>query len=187
MQNGNSASKEKNYTPLIVAVSILIPLVVAVLFFLPQAENISPELRSFLNHLPLTNAIINGTATVMLIAGVIAIKNKNMVAHKRFMSTAILLSILFLVSYISFHLTSETTRFGGEGIAKGIYYFILITHILLSIAIVPLVLITYVRALSQRFDKHKKIARITFPLWLYVTITGVLVYIMISPYYAFNA
>jgi putative membrane protein len=123
----------------------------------------------------------------MLIAGVISIKNKNMIAHKRFMTTAILLSILFLVSYVSFHLTSETTTYGGEGISKGIYYFILISHILLSIAIVPLVLITYVRALAERFDKHKKIARVTFPLWLYVTITGVLVYIMISPYYAFNA
>ena len=187
MKDVKAADKEKNYTPLIVFISILIPVVVAILFFLPQAENISPELRSFLNHLPLTNAIINGTASIMLVAGVVAIKNKNIIAHKRFMTTAILLSVLFLVSYVAFHLTSETTRYGGEGVAKGIYYFILITHILLSIAIVPLVLVTYVRALSQRFDKHKKIARVTFPIWLYVTITGVLVYIMISPYYAFNA
>lgn len=177
---------KKNFTPLIAVVSVLIPVVVAALFFLPAPENISTGWRSILNHLPLTNAIINGTATVVLVLGLIAIKNKRISLHKRLMSLAIFLSILFLVSYVSFHLTSESTKYGGEGIMRGIYFFILITHILISIAIVPLVLITYVRALAERFDKHKKIARVTLPLWLYVTVTGVLVYIMISPYYAFN-
>ncbi|MBA2745904.1 MAG: DUF420 domain-containing protein, partial [Flavisolibacter sp.] len=86
--------------------------------------------------------------------------------------------------YIAYHLTAESTKFGGEGPIKYVYYFILLTHILLSVVIIPLVLITYVRALSQSFDRHRKIARITFPLWLYVAITGVVVYLMISPYYA---
>ena len=94
------------------------------------------------------------------------------------------LSVAFLVMYVAYHMTSDSTVFGGEGVIKYIYYFILVTHIILSIAIIPLVLITYVRALSKRFNKHKKIARITFPLWLYVAVTGVIVYIMISPYYA---
>ena len=132
------------------------------------------------------NASINGTATVVLIAGFLAIRNGKIQLHKRLMSLAILLSVLFLVSYVAYHLTTVSTPFGGEGAIKSLYFFILISHILLSAAIVPLVLITYVRALSQRFDKHRKIARITLPIWLYVTITGVVVYFMISPYYPFN-
>jgi putative membrane protein len=88
-----------------------------------------------------------------------------------------------LVSYVLFHAATEPTKFGGVGAIRGIYYFVLLTHIVLSAAVVPLVLISYVRALSQRFDRHKKIARITLPIWLYVAFTGVLVYIMIAPYY----
>lgn len=102
------------------------------------------------------------------------------------MSSAILVSVLFLLSYVAYHLTTSSTPYGGEGWDRKIYFFILITHIVLSAAIVPMVLITYVRALSEKFDKHKKIARITLPIWLYVTITGVVVYLMISPYYPFN-
>jgi putative membrane protein len=96
---------------------------------------------------------------------------------------AIACSLLFLVMYIAYHMTTPSTKFGGEGAIKYIYYFILLTHILLSIATIPFVLVTYVRALAQRFDKHKKIAKITFPLWLYVAVTGVIVYLMIAPYY----
>ena len=99
------------------------------------------------------------------------------------MKFAIALSVLFLGMYVAYHMTADSTKFGGEGVIKYVYFFILLTHILLSIIIIPLVLITYVRALAQRFDKHKKLARITFPLWLYVAITGVIVYLMISPYY----
>lgn len=99
------------------------------------------------------------------------------------MKTCIVLSVLFLLMYIAYHMTSDATKFGGEGIIKYVYYFILLTHILLSIVVIPFVLVTYVRAISGNFYKHKKIARITFPLWLYVAITGVLVYLMIAPYY----
>ena len=100
------------------------------------------------------------------------------------MRFAIALSIVFLLMYLAYHMTSDSTPYGGEGAMRTVYFFILITHILLSIAVIPLVLITYVRALAERFDKHKRIAKITFPIWLYVAITGVVVYVMISPYYA---
>ena len=99
------------------------------------------------------------------------------------MKTCIVLSVLFLVMYVAYHMTSDSTTYGGQGMMRYVYYFILITHILLSITVIPFVLITYVRAISGNFKKHKKIARITFPLWLYVAITGVIVYVMISPYY----
>ncbi|MGK0280287.1 MAG: putative membrane protein [Litorivivens sp.] len=113
-------------------------------------------------------------------------KNKRVGLHKALMTAALVFSALFLLSYVAFHLTTPSTKFGGEGTIKIIYLTILLTHIVLSIVVVPLVLISYVRGLSQKFDKHRKIARITLPIWLYVTLTGVLVYLMISPYYSFN-
>ena len=111
------------------------------------------------------------------------IKNKKIVLHENLMTTAIWCSALFLVMYVAYHMTSDSTKFGGEGPIKYVYYFILLTHILLSIIIIPFVLITYVRAITNNIEKHKKIAKITFPLWLYVAVTGVIVYVMISPYY----
>jgi putative membrane protein len=101
------------------------------------------------------------------------------------MTSAIALSVAFLVMYVAYHMTADSTKFGGEGIMRYVYFFILITHIILSIAIIPMVLITYVRALAEKFDTHKKIAKITFPIWLYVAVTGVIVYLMISPYYVY--
>ena len=101
------------------------------------------------------------------------------------MTTAIALSLGFLVMYVAYHMTTDSTKFGGEGVIKYVYYFILISHILLSIAVIPLVLISYVRALSEKFDSHKRIAKITFPIWLYVAVTGVIVYVMIAPYYVY--
>ena len=172
---------EKKYSKLIIAVSIIIPLIVALLF--------SVKLKDFgfqvapLSFLPPIYATINGFTAIILIVAVVAIKNGNRILHQRLMTTAIALSVLFLMMYLAYHMTADSTKFGGEGAVKYIYFFILITHILLSIVIIPMVLITYVRALSQRFDQHKKIARITFPIWLYVAVTGVVVYLMISPYY----
>ena len=99
------------------------------------------------------------------------------------MKTCIVLSVLFLVMYVAYHMTSDATPYGGEGALRYVYFFILISHIALSIGVIPFVLITYVRAITGNFPQHKKIARITFPLWLYVAITGVVVYLMISPYY----
>ena len=129
-------------------------------------------------------ATINGLTAVILVIAFVAIKNKNIVLHENLMTTAIGCSVVFLLMYIAYHMTSDSTKFGGEGIIKYVYYFILLTHILLSIIVIPFVLITYVRAITNNFEKHKKIARITFPLWLYVAVTGVIVYVMISPYYA---
>jgi putative membrane protein len=178
--NTPSPAKDKKYVPFIVAATIAIPLVVTLLAFAPKLS----LLGDFDYHiLPMLNAIINGTTFFVLIAAVMAIKNKNIALHRTLMTTAIVLSVVFLVSYVLFHAATEPTKFEGTGAVKGIYYFILITHILLSAAIVPLVLISYVRALTEQFDRHRKIAKITFPLWLYVTSTGVIVYLMIAPYY----
>jgi putative membrane protein len=178
--NTQSPAKEKKYVPLIVAATIAIPLVVTLLAFSPKLS----LLGDFDYHvLPMVNALINGSTFFILIAAVIAIKNKRIGLHRALMTSAIALSVAFLVSYVLFHAATEPTPFGGSGASKAIYYFILITHILLSAAIVPLVLISYVRALTEQFDRHKKIAKITFPIWLYVTSTGVIVYLMIAPYY----
>ena len=174
-------SLEKKFNKLIVIVSILIPVVVAVLFSVKLKDygyNVEP-----LSFLPPIYATINGITAVVLLAGVWAIKNGNRQLHERLMTTAIALSVAFLVMYVAYHMTSDSTKFGGEGIIRYVYFFILISHILLSIAVIPLVLITYVRALANTFDRHKKIAKITFPIWLYVAVTGVVVYLMISPYY----
>jgi putative membrane protein len=174
---------EKKYNKLIIALSAIIPLAVALLFTINLKKigfNVEP-----LGFLPPIYATINGVTAVLLVAAVFAIKNNKRLLHERLMKLAILCSVFFLVMYVAYHMTSDSTVFGGEGIVKYVYYFILITHILLSIIIIPLVLITYVKALAQYFTHHKKIARITFPLWLYVAVTGVVIYIMISPYYAY--
>jgi putative membrane protein len=172
---------EQKYNKWIVAVSVVIPLVVALLFMVKLKDfgiNVTP-----LTFLPPIYSTINGITAVLLVAAIIAIKNGNRKLHENLMKTAIACSVAFLGMYVAYHMTAERTEFGGEGIIKTVYRFILLTHIVLSIVIIPLVLITYVRALAEKFDKHKKIAKITFPIWLYVAITGVVVYIMISPYY----
>ncbi len=168
---------EKKYNKLIVVLSILIPVVVAVLFGV-KIPNVEP-----LRFLPPIYATINGLTALILVLAFFAIKKKNLVLHENLMTTALWCSVAFLVMYVAYHMTSDSTKFGGEGVVKYIYYFVLITHILLSIIIIPFVLITYVRAITNNIEKHKKIAKITFPLWLYVAISGVIVYIMISPYY----
>lgn len=174
-------SLEQKFSKLIIIVSILIPVVVAILFNVKLKDlgyNVEP-----LSFLPPIYATINGITAVVLVAGVLAIKNGKRQLHKQLMTTAIALSVAFLVMYVAYHMTTDSTKFGGEGMIRNVYFIILISHILLSIAVIPLVLITYVRALAEKFDKHKKIAKITFPIWLYVAVTGVVVYLMISPYY----
>jgi len=136
-----------------------------------------------LSFLPPIYAGINGLTAILLILAVRAIKNGNRDLHEKLMTTAIGCSVVFLVMYVAYHMTADATKFGGEGFIKYVYFFLLITHIVLSVTIIPLVLFTYVRALSKDFDRHKKLARITFPLWLYVAVTGVIVYLMIAPYY----
>ncbi|MEX0995711.1 MAG: DUF420 domain-containing protein [Flavobacteriaceae bacterium] len=171
--------KEKIYNRWIVVLSILIPVAVAVLFTI-KIEIPGVERLGFL---PPIYATINAFTAVILVLAVIQIKKGNRKAHENLMKTAIGLSVLFLLMYVVYHMTSTSTPYGGEGSIRIVYFVILISHIVLSIAVIPLVLISFVRALSKRFDKHKKIAKITFPIWLYVAVTGVIVYIMISPYY----
>ena len=172
---------EQKFRKFIIVVSILIPVVVAILFSVKLKDfGIQVEPFSFL---PPIYATTNGITAIVLLVAVNAIKNGNRKLHEKLMTTAIALSVLFLVMYVAYHMTADSTKFGGEGAIRYVYYFLLISHILLSIAVIPLVLITYVRALAQRFDRHKKIAKITFPIWLYVAVTGVIVYLMIAPYY----
>ncbi|UOB18973.1 DUF420 domain-containing protein [Abyssalbus ytuae] len=172
-----TTSVEKKYNKWIVILSVVIPVAVAILFGIkiPGAQP--------LTFLPPIYAIINGITAILLIWAVVSIKKGKRNLHENLMKTCIALSLAFLVMYVAYHMTSDSTPFGGNGVVKYIYYFILITHIFLSIGVIPLVLISYVRALAQRFDRHKRISKITFPIWLYVAITGVVVYLMISPYY----
>ncbi|AZJ34688.1 DUF420 domain-containing protein [Tenacibaculum singaporense] len=172
-----STAEEKKYKKFITIVSIVIPIAVAALFGI-KIPNVEP-----LSFLPPIYASINGFTAVLLLASVVAIKNGKRKLHEQLNTTAIVCSALFLVMYVAYHMTSDSTKFGGEGIIKYVYFFILITHILLSIIIIPFVLITFMRARLGNFPEHKKIAKITFPLWLYVAVTGVVVYLMISPYY----
>lgn len=170
-------TNEKKYNKWIVLLSVAIPLVVAALFGI-RIPNVEP-----LTFLPPIYASINAFTALVLVTAFWAIINKKQNLHKRLMQLAITLSVMFLVMYVAYHMTSDSTKYGGEGVIKYLYFVILITHIVLSIVVIPFVLITYVRAITNNFERHKKIARITFPIWLYVAISGVVVYIMISPYY----
>ncbi|WP_396140828.1 DUF420 domain-containing protein [Flavobacterium sp.] len=196
MNNSNKKTLEQRFRLSIILVSIVIPIAVAILFTVKLKDfGIEVEPLSFL---PPIYASLNGLTALLLVMGVMAIKNGNKKVHERFMTTAIACSVVFLVMYVAYHMTADSTVYGdidgnkilgatekaNAGSIRYVYLFILLSHIALSIVIIPLVLITYVRALAARFDKHRKIAKITFPLWLYVAVTGVVVYLMISPYYA---
>ncbi|MHB1108186.1 MAG: DUF420 domain-containing protein [Lutibacter sp.] len=170
------ATATKKYNTWIIILSIAIPLVVAVLF----RVKIDVQLPVFL---PPIYATLNAFTAVLLVLAFWAIKNKKIALHEKLMKTAIGFSVLFLVLYVAYHMTSDSTKFGGEGAIKTVYFVILISHIVLSVAVIPFVLITFVRAITNKVELHKKIARFTFPLWLYVAVTGVIVYVMISPYY----
>ena len=188
---------EKKFSKFIIVVSIAIPVVVAILFGVKLKDfgyNVQP-----LSFLPPIYATVNAITALVLILGVRAIKNGNQKLHERLMTFAICLSVAFLVMYVAYHMTADSVVYGDAnrdgvrsdaeaaavGATRFVYLFILLTHIVLSIIIIPMVLVTYVRALAERFDRHRKLARITFPIWLYVAITGVVVYLMISPYYAY--
>ena len=170
----SKSNESKKYNKWIIALSILIPIVVAALF----RVKLDLELPVFL---PPIYATINGLTALILVVSFVQIKRGNRKLHERLMKLAILLSVLFLVMYVLYHMTSDSTTY--EGNYRAIYLMILISHIVLSVAVIPFVLITYVRAITNDIERHKKIAKISFPLWLYVAVSGVIVYIMISPYY----
>lgn len=169
-------TKKNKYGIWIKIISVVIPLVVAILF----RVKIDYDLPIFL---PPIYATINAITALLLVFALIAIKREKIALHQRLMQSCIVLSLLFLVMYIAYHMTTDPTPFLGEGSVKTLYFFILISHIVLSVALIPLVLISYVRAFQKEFPEHKKISKITFPIWLYVAVTGVIVYIMIAPYY----
>lgn len=129
------------------------------------------------------NAIVNSAVSVLLVWGLVTVKQRKYALHRRIMVAAIILSCMFLVSYICHHLFTGSTEFGGEGAIRYIYFIILITHVILAGIILPFILFTAYRALTAEWGKHRRLAKITWPVWLYVSITGVVVYLMISPYY----
>jgi putative membrane protein len=170
--------KEKDpYKNLIIVLSIAIPVVVVVLF---QVKIDGYDL----SFLPPIYASLNAVTAVLLVAAVVYIRQGRRALHERLMKVALGCSAAFLVMYVLYHVTSEPTPYGGGGWVRYVYYFILITHIALSVVVVPLVLFTFSRALAGNFERHKALAKYTFPVWLYVAVTGVIVYLMISPYYA---
>lgn len=173
-------TRERFAVPLIITLSIVVPVLVLILMYLPQRYNIfGTQSGTF----PLFHAVINGSTAFILLVGYYFMKKKEYKLHRNFMISAFGLSAIFLVSYVISKISNDPVPFGGEGFLRYIYFFILITHIVLSAIIVPLVLFTMYRGLTGQYDKHSKIARWTFPIWLYVAITGVLVYILMFPYY----
>ena len=170
----------------VMLIGIVIPAVVALLYLVPPPENMSPGLKNFLQHSPKFNALINGTTFVLLISALMAVKAKRIGLHNKLMTASILLGVLFLLSYIAYHFSFPDTRYPKDAPYRGVYLAILISHIVLSAVVVPLVLISYLRGLNGQIEQHRKIVKFAFPIWLYVTLTGVIVYLMISPYYAFN-
>jgi putative membrane protein len=169
-------NSENKYNKGIIALSVVIPVAVAVLF----RVKIDLQLPVFL---PPIYATINAITALLLVLAVKSVKNGKIKVHEKLMKLAIACSVVFLVLYVLYHMTSDSTEYKGEGMLRPLYFFILISHIVLSIAVIPFVLITYVRAITNNIELHKKIAKYTFPLWLYVAVTGVVVYWMISPYY----
>jgi putative membrane protein len=176
MDTVDLAKEKVTYKRIIIAISIVIPIVVAALF----GVKVPGYDFSFL---PPIYASINALTAVFLVSAFVAIRNKNRRLHEAFMKTCIMLSAAFLIMYVLYHMTSDSTPYGGEGSIRYVYFFILISHILLSISVIPLVLFTYLRAWLGEFERHKALAKFTFPIWLYVAVTGVIVYLMISPYY----
>ncbi len=173
-------AKNNNLSRIIIIISVLIPLLVAILLFIPFKADVGGEWVKFLPHF---NGIINSATVCILLLGLFFIKRKQISNHRASMTGALILGVLFLISYVIYHATVPSTSYGGEAPAKYFYYFFLLTHILLSIVVVPFVLFAFYYALTGNIPRHKKLVRYTFPIWLYVSLTGVIVYLMISPYY----
>lgn len=180
-QTAGGNVNDKQNVWIAVIITIIVNGLVAYLIF---ADGFTGHIEGFdLTILPMINAILNSFTTVFLAMALYFILRKNIKAHRRFIYAAFTSTALFLITYVTYHYLAESTSYGGTGILAGIYYFILITHIILAAVIVPLAILSFLRGVRNQVEKHKKIARWTMPLWLYVSITGVLVYLMISPYY----
>jgi len=174
--------KQRNYTPLIWVLSVIAVIIILGINYVPRKLGVQ-DLGFDLSILPLLNAILNAVAFILLLLSFIMIKRKNITAHRRLIYVAFGFTFVFLISYLTYHAFTGSTSYGGDGILKYVYYFILITHIVLATALLPLSLTTLAHGLNRKDEKHRKIGRWTMPIWLYVSATGVLVYLLISPYY----
>lgn len=169
------------YKVLAAVLGAIIPVAVAVLYYFPNIFRIE---GAQVKALPAVNAVLNSLTAVCLVIGYYFIRRKNVVRHRAMMGTAFVLGSLFLVSYVAYHSQVPSTKFGGEGWVRTVYYTLLLSHILLAAVTVGLVLFTLYFAVTEQFAKHRRIARWTYPIWLYVSVTGVIVYFMIAPYYS---
>ena len=174
--------RDSIFVPIIISLSVIIPIAVAFLMLFPNIFHIASENYDF-SSLPFFHAVLNGSTAILIFTGFVLIKNKKTELHKVSMLSAFSLSSIFLVSYVISKITNEPVPFGGEGMIRDIYFFILISHILLSIPVLPLALFSIYRAMTGEIEKHKSIVKWTFPIWMYVAITGVLVYLLMNPYY----
>lgn len=176
-------SSERTIFRIVFSVSILVFLLVILLNkrIIPTPETIP----TFAYYLPQLNAFINGTCFILLLISFYFVRKKQYKVHQKINITAFFLSALFLISYVTYHYLIPETKFGGEGWLKNFYYFILITHIILAACVFPLILLSFYYGLNDKRPKHRKIVRWSFPIWVYVTFTGVLVYLLLSPYYNF--
>ena len=175
-------TKERKLTLTANVLSIVVPLLVAILLGM-NGKNDKLDFGSWTKSLPHLIGLINTFTSLTLISALVAVKKKKFQLHTRFMYASVVLGALFLLTYVTYHVTNTSTSFGGEGVVRVIYLTLLISHIVLSIVVVWFVLMAMKHALLGDFIKHKKIVKIAFPLWLYVSVTGVIVYLMISPYY----
>lgn len=171
--------KEQKANRLINILAIAIPVAVAVLLGIRQKV----DLGAWTTWLPHVNGVINSLTSVLLIFGLIFIRQRKIEAHRKTMLAAFTLGSVFLVSYVLYHLSNESTPFGGEGAIRPVYYFLLISHIVLSVVVVWFVLKAVYFATSGQYERHRKVVRWAYPIWLYVSTTGVIVYLLIKPYY----
>ncbi|MDP5120283.1 MAG: DUF420 domain-containing protein [Spirosomaceae bacterium] len=179
MKEATNSGSEKKSMVLINTLSVVIPVVVAILLGIRTKLDLG-EWTTVLPHL---NAVINSLTTIFLLVGLYFIKQKNIQYHQYTMTIAFSLGACFLVFYVIYHLTNASTTYGGEGNIRYFYYTILISHILMSLIVLPFVLRAMFFAVTKQFIRHKKVTKIAFPIWLYVSVTGVIAYLMISPYY----
>jgi len=182
MSSGSRNVNERNYNPLIWTLSVIAVIIILAINYIPRSTT-DTIFGMNLTVLPLINAILNGIAFLFLIGALVSIKKGNIKAHRNFIFAAFGATFLFLITYLTYHSLAGSTSYGGDGILKYIYYFVLITHIVLSTILLPLALFTLAKGLNMQTEKHRRIARWTMPIWLYVSVTGVLVYLLISPYY----
>lgn len=168
--------------PLITGLSIVIPVAVALLMLYPEFFSLKSSFPQA-KKLPAFHAILNGTTAILLIFGGLFIYKKKIQLHRAVMVGAFVLSALFLVSYVISKISNPPIPYGGEGAIRALYFFILISHIVLSVPVLPLAMLSIYRGSTMEISKHKALVKYTYPIWLYVAITGVLVYVLMSPYY----